>query len=260
MSIGAKEPAPLNQVVRGRIGYGEPAFPAPAPAFLWVTSEQFLIALVWVPDVVLTCPFRSIRNVALTGDEGHCNVVVTRRGFMGSVAPDPSNPDNTSYYWIGFGPNARLRAALVEAIQKVAPPGALVPSDADALIPPVDMIDHTPETFDQLRNHLDLREHVELMDWPTVVERLLREHELGLAERAGIAEPQARAERATAVSDTVVEQIGRATLVSTFEICHWAMEGEDMSAVFESALMNSGYNQARNRLFPETNRPTTPEG
>lgn len=117
-NIRLKDPAPYI-VNPGRVAYGDPGMQSPTQALLWVSAEQFQIALAGA-DLVLTCPFRFIYNVQASGETAE-NLTITTRGYLGPLVPDPGNPNNEAHYWIGFGPNLRLRGSLLDAIQKIEP-------------------------------------------------------------------------------------------------------------------------------------------
>jgi hypothetical protein len=79
---------------------------------------------------------------------------------------------------------------------------------------------------------------------------MVRGHELGAAKQAGFT-GEDQGYRSMAVSDAVIEQIGEERLIAAFIDCNYEMHTEDKQGVIDRALEVSGYNEVRNRLFPE---------
>ncbi len=94
------------------------------------------------------------------------------------------------------------------------------------------------------------KRHELSLDWNELVMMMLLDHELDMAERAGVPE-HVRTQTATRIRDAVVAQVGQPGIVRVFIDTDYEMRTPDKDAVVARALAASGYDDARRDLPPE---------
>ena len=94
------------------------------------------------------------------------------------------------------------------------------------------------------------KRHEISLDWNEVVMMMLLDHELDVAERAGVPE-HVRTQSATRIRDAVVADVGQPAIVRVFIDTDYEMRTPDKDAVVARALERSGYDAARRALPPE---------
>jgi len=94
------------------------------------------------------------------------------------------------------------------------------------------------------------KRHELSLDWNELVMMMLLDHELDMAERAGVPE-HVRTQSATRIRDAVVAKVGQPGIVRVFIDTDYEMRTPDKDAVVARALAASGYDDARRDLPPE---------
>jgi hypothetical protein len=94
------------------------------------------------------------------------------------------------------------------------------------------------------------KRHELSLDWNELVMMMLLDHEIDMAERAGVPE-HVRTQSATRIRDAVVAEVGQPAIVRTFIDTDYEMRTPDKDAVVARALEASGYDAARRDLPPE---------
>jgi hypothetical protein len=94
------------------------------------------------------------------------------------------------------------------------------------------------------------KRHELSLDWNELVMMMLLDHELDMAERAGVPE-HVRTQSATRIRDAVVAKVGQPGIVRVFIDTDYEMRTPDKDAVVTRALQASGYDEARRDLPPE---------
>ena len=94
------------------------------------------------------------------------------------------------------------------------------------------------------------KRHELSLDWNELVMMMLLDHELDVAERAGVPE-HVRTQSATRIRDAVVAKVGQPGIVRVFIDTDYDMRTPDKDAVVARALAASGYDDARRDLPPE---------
>lgn len=89
------------------------------------------------------------------------------------------------------------------------------------------------------------------VDWSMIVPVMLLGYELGEAEKMGVSEHAAKSDHAGHIWQTVADEVGFERIRRAFVDCDEAMQTDDKSAVAARARDQSGYTDARRRLFPD---------
>ena len=84
------------------------------------------------------------------------------------------------------------------------------------------------------------KRHELSLDWNELVMMMLLDHELDMAERAGVPE-HVRTQSATRIRDAVVAKVGQPGIVRVFIDTDYEMRTPDKDAVVARALAASGY-------------------